>query len=104
MRHSNLDAIVASHQDTILCPAQMCDADREPYANGKEGKGERESRHIGQHALPVIAIVFAVALIAGQVLGYIKLVDHLGAAPLGDHRSAGPRPKLEHTVLLIWRG
>jgi ABC-type dipeptide/oligopeptide/nickel transport system permease component len=65
MRHSNLDAIVASHQDTILGPAQMSDTYREPYADRQKGQGERESRHIRQHALPIISIVFAVALVAG---------------------------------------
>jgi hypothetical protein len=65
MRYSNLDAIVTPHQNTVLRPAQVRDADREPDADRQEGNGERESRHIRQHALPIIVIIFSIALIMG---------------------------------------
>ena len=102
MGHSNLDAIVASHQDTILRPAQMRDAYRKPDPDGQERKGEREGRHIGQHSLPIIALVFAITLVVRQVPRYLKLADDVSVAGPGNGR-VRPRPKLEHTVLLILR-
>jgi hypothetical protein len=104
MRHGNLDAIVASHQDTILRPPQMRDAYREPDADGQKGKGKSERRHIRQHALSIlVAVILAIALVMGQIPRDLKLADGLGALALGDG-SARPRPKLEHAVLHIWWG
>ena len=85
MRHGNLDAIVASHQDTILRPPQMRDAYREPDADGEERKGKSEGRHIRQHALSIIiALILAIALVVGQVPCDLKLAHRLRAAVLGD--------------------
>jgi hypothetical protein len=103
MRHSNLNAIVASHQDAILCPTQVRDAYRKPDPDGQERKGERECRHIRQHPLPIFALVLAITLVARQVPRYLKLTDDTGVAGLGD-RSARPRAKLEHAMLLLGRG
>jgi hypothetical protein len=82
----------------------MRDAYRKPDSDGQEGKGESQSRHIRQHALSIIiALIFAIALVAGQVPRDLKITDRLGVAALGDG-SILPRPKLEHAVLHIWRG
>jgi hypothetical protein len=104
MWHGDLDAIVASHQDTILGSTQMRNTDRQPYADRQKGDGEGKRRHVRQHAVPVIVSLFPIALIARQVVGYLKLMDKWRIiSALGDGR-AGARPKLEHAVLFFWRG
>jgi len=100
MRHDNLNAIVTSHEHAILGPAQLGDTHGKPYADRQKRKSKRESRHICQHAMPEIAGGVAVALIAGQIVGDLKLVNQLRRAALG-HRRTRPRPKLEHAVLFF---
>lgn len=62
--HGNLDAIVASHQDAILGPAQMGNTHRQPYADRQQSDGERDSRYIRQHSLSVIIRFIRHALVA----------------------------------------
>jgi hypothetical protein len=69
MWHGNLDAIVASHQDTILSPAQMANTHGQPDADRQQGEGECESRYIRQHPLPVIIPLFRDLLVTRQVVG-----------------------------------
>jgi hypothetical protein len=69
MWHINLDAIVASHQDTILSLAQMGNTHGQPDADRQQGEGECESRNIRQHPLPVIIPVFRDVLVTRQVVG-----------------------------------
>ena len=64
MRHGNLDAIVASHQDTILGSAQMGDTHGQPYADRQQSDGECEGSYIRQHPLPVIVRFLRHALVA----------------------------------------
>ena len=64
MRHDNLDAIVTSHQDTILGSPELGNAHGQPYANRQQRNRKGESGHICQHSLPIVARVFAVAFIA----------------------------------------
>ena len=75
MWHGDLDAIVASHQDTILGSAEFGDTHRQPYADRQQSHGEGESRHIRQHPLPVIVRFFWDALIARQVVGDLELMN-----------------------------
>jgi len=104
MWHGNLDAIVASHQDTILGSTQMRNTDRQPNADRQKGDGEGKRRHVRQHAVPVIVDLFTIALIARQIVGDLELMDKWRIiSALSDGR-AGARPKLEHAVLFFWRG
>jgi hypothetical protein len=104
MGHGNLDAIVASHQDTVLGPAQMRNTDRQPYADRQEGNGKGKRRHVRQHAMAVIVGLFAIALVARQIVGYFELMNQWRiVSALRDGR-ARTRPKLEHAVLFLWRG
>ena len=63
MWHGNLDAIVASHQDAILGPAQMANTHSQPYADRQQGDGECDGRYIRQHPLPVIIHFIGHALV-----------------------------------------
>ena len=104
MWHGNLDAIVASHQNTILSSPEFGDAHGQPNADRQQGNGKGESGYIRQHSLPVIVGVFAVALIARQIVGDFKLMGKrrmIAALRQGRSRT---RPKLEHTVLFFRRG
>jgi hypothetical protein len=104
MWHGNLNAIVASHQDAILGSTQVRNADRQPYADRQKGDGEGKSRHVRQHAVPVIVDLFPIALIARQIVGHLKLMDNWRIISVLSDRRAGARPKLEHAVLFFWRG
>jgi len=64
MGHNNLDAIVASHQDTILGSPELRNAHGQPYANRQQRNRKGKSGHICQHPLPIVAGVFAVTFIA----------------------------------------
>jgi hypothetical protein len=104
MWHGNLDAIVASHQDTVLGPAQMRNTDRQPYADRQERDGEREGCNIRQHTVPVIVGLFTISLVARQIVGYLELMDKGRIVSALNNRRARARPKLEHAVLFLWRG
>jgi hypothetical protein len=104
MWHGNLDAIVASHQDTILGSAQMGDAHRQPYADRQQGDRECEGGHVRQHPLPIVVGFLRHALVARQVAGDFKRMDEgRMMASLGEGRSRA-RPELEHAVLFLRRG
>ena len=64
MRHGNLDAIVTSHQDTVLGSPKLGYAHGQPYADRQQRDRKGERRHIGQHSLPVVASIFAVTFVA----------------------------------------
>jgi len=103
MWHGNLDAIVASHQDTILGSTQMGDTHCQPYADRQQSHREGKSSDVGQHPLPVIIGFFPNALVTRQIAGDFeptnkrRLISALG--------EGGPRarPELEHAVL-VFRG
>jgi hypothetical protein len=104
MCHGNLDAIVASHQDTILGSAQFGDAYRQPDADRQQSDRECDGRDIRQHPLPVIVDIVADLLVARQVVGDFKLRRKGSAiSALREGRSRA-RSKLEHDVLVVWRG
>jgi hypothetical protein len=101
MWHGNLDAIVASHQDTILSSAEVGDAYGQPYADRQQGHREGESGYVRQHPLPIITRVFAVALVARQIRGDFEPMDKRGViSALGEGRPWA-WPKLEHAVLFF---
>ena len=64
MWHNNLDAIVASHQDTILGSPELGNAHGQPYADCQQRNRKGESGHICQHPLPIVTGIFPVTLIA----------------------------------------
>ena len=102
--HGNLDAIVASHQDTILGPAQMGNTHGQPDADRQKSDGECAGCDIRQHPLPVIIDFLGDALIARQVVGDLKPMHKRRLiCPLGEGRP-GARPEWEHPVLLFLRG
>ena len=70
--YDDLDAVMASHQHTILGSAEMGDAHRQPYSDSEQGHREGESGDIGQHPLPIIVGLFRDALIARQVAGDLE--------------------------------
>lgn len=83
VRYDDLDAVVASHQHTILGPAEMGYAHRQPYADREQGHREGESRDIGQHPLPIIVSLFRDAFIARQIVRNLETTNErrLVAAP-----------------------
>jgi len=70
--YDNLDAVVASHQHTILGSAELGDAHRQPYADGEQGDRERERGDVGQHPPPVVVGLFRDSLVARQVVGDLE--------------------------------
>ena len=78
MWHDNLNAVVASHQDTILGSAEMGDAHRQPYSDSEQGHREGESGDIGQHPLPIIIGLLGGALIARKVVGDLEAANKRG--------------------------
>ena len=104
MWHGNLDAIVASHQDAILGPAQMANAHSQPYADRQQSDGECESRAIRQHPLPVIVSFIGHALIARQIVGDFEPVNERRMISRLGEGGFRARPELEHTVLVFRRG
>ena len=64
MWHDDLDAIVTSHQDTILGSPKLGNAHGQPYADREQRNRKGESGHIRQHSLPIVGGVFAVPLVA----------------------------------------
>lgn len=64
MWHGNLDAIVTSHQDTILGSPELGNAHGQPDADRQQRDRKGERGYICQHSLPIVASVSAVALIA----------------------------------------
>jgi hypothetical protein len=102
MWHGNLDAIVASHQDTILGSAQMGDTHCQPYADRQQSHREGKSSDVRQHPLPVIVHFFRHALVTRQIVGNFEPVNKRRIAALGEGGSRA-RPELEHAVL-VFRG
>jgi hypothetical protein len=102
MRWEDLDAVAPAHQYAILGSAQMGNAGGEPDPDRQERYGKCESRNIGQHPVSKIVRLFPVALVAGEIVGYLKLAHGLAAnSALTRGRGHGARPELEHTVLFF---
>jgi len=78
MRHGNLDAIVASHQYTILGSAQMGDTHGQPDTDRQQRQRECESGDIGQHSLSVIVDFFGRALVTRQIVRDFQPVNKRG--------------------------
>jgi hypothetical protein len=78
MWHDNLNAVVASHQDTILGSAEMGYAHRQPNADRQQGNREGERGHIRQHPLPIIIGLLGDALIARKVVGDLEAANKRG--------------------------
>jgi hypothetical protein len=104
MWHGNLDAIVASHQDTILGSPELGNADGQPYANRQQRDRKGESGHIRQHSLPIVGGVFAVPLIARQIVGDFEPMDERRVIVALCKGRSRARPELEHAVLVFWWG
>jgi hypothetical protein len=75
VRYDDLDAVVTSHQHTILGSAELGDAHRQPYADSEQGHREGESGDIGQHPLPIIVSLFRDAFIARQIVGNLETTN-----------------------------
>jgi len=78
MRHGNLDAIVASHQHTILGSTQMGDTHGQPDTDRQQRQRECESGDIGQHSLSVIVDFFGRALVTRQIVRDFQPVNKRG--------------------------
>jgi hypothetical protein len=64
MWDDDLDAIVTSHQDTILGSPQLGNAHGQPYADRQQRDRKGERGHICEHSLPIVASVFTVTFVA----------------------------------------
>ena len=104
MWRGNLDAIVAAHQDAILGPSELGDADGEPDADRQQGDGKSEGGDVGQHSLPIVAGIFTVAFIAREIVGDFELVDKRRKIAALGQRGSRTRPELEHAMLFFGRG
>jgi hypothetical protein len=75
MWYDNLDAIVASQQDTILGLPEFGNPNGQPNTDRQQGHREGESSYVRQHPLPIIVCLFRDALIARQVIGDFEPVN-----------------------------
>ena len=64
---ANLGAVAPTHQHAILVLAQIGNAHRQPYSNGRQRDGEGEGRDVGQHAMLEVVRFLAASFEARQI-------------------------------------
>ena len=104
MRGRDAGAIPASHQHTILGPAHIGDAHREPNPDCRQRDRKGQGRQVGQHAMPEIVRIAPRLLVAGQIIrltGRVLPQFLLAQSPRVCRSRRRARSELDYAALVV---